>query len=303
MSNPPVGVPTCYRHPDRETWIRCQRCENPICPDCMREAAVGFQCPSCVAEGRASVRQAKTAYGGVISANPGTTSIVLIGINVLVWLAVVASGGSDSPVVAWLSVHLPGICQDGNAQFYTSEAICRTGAATTWIPGLEQGAWWQLVTGSFVHIQPWHIGMNMLALWTLGPLVERLLGRARYVALYLLASAASGLVVYWLAGEYSITLGASGAIFGLLAAALVAGWKAGADLSVFRTTIILAVVISILPNVSWQGHLGGFLGGAAAAAVLVFAPRGERRTLVQVTGLVLLAAVLLAGVGARVATL
>lgn len=302
MTNPPVGVPTCYRHPDRETWIRCQRCEKPICPDCMRDAAVGFQCPDCVAEGRKSVRQAKTAYGGVISANPGATSIALIGINVLVWLAIVASGGNDSPVLAWLSVHLWGICQDGDAQFYTTEAICRTGSATSWIPGLDEGAWWQLVTGSFVHVEPWHIGMNMLALWSLGPLVERLVGRVRYVALYLLASVASGLAVYWLAGEYSITVGASGAIFGLLGASLVAGWKAGADLSVFRTTIILAVVISIIPGVSWQGHLGGFVGGALAAAVLAFAPRGQHRTTVQVIGLAALGVLMLAGVALRVAS-
>ncbi|MFJ9313464.1 rhomboid family intramembrane serine protease [Pimelobacter simplex] len=303
MSTPPVGVPTCYRHSDRETYIRCQRCERPICPDCMRDASVGFQCPECVAEGQRSVRQAKTAYGGVISANPGTTSLVLIAINVVVWVAIVASGGSDSPLTSWLAVHLWGICQDGDVGFYATQQVCDAGANASWIPGLQEGAWWQLVTGSFVHVQPWHIGMNMLALWSLGPLVERLLGRVRYVVLYLLASAASALSVYWLGSEFSITVGASGAIFGLLGAALVAGWKSGADLSVFRTTIVLAVIISVIPGVSWQGHLGGFVGGALAAAILAFAPRGQHRALVQAAGLTLLGAVVLAGTLLRTLTL
>ena len=303
MTNPPVGVPTCYRHPDRATWIRCQRCERPICPDSMKEAAVGFQCPSCIAEGRKTVRQARTAYGGVISANPGATSAVLIGINVLVWLAIVASGGNDSPVVAWLSVHLWGVCQDGDAQYYLAQQFCEAGASSTWIPGLHDGAWWQLVTGSFTHVEPWHIGMNMLALWQLGPIVERLFGRGRYLALFLVSSISSTLAAYWLSGEYTFTVGASGVIFGLLAACLVAAWRSGADLSIFRTTIILAVVISILPGVSWQGHLGGFVGGAVAAAILVFAPRGQHRSWVQAGGLTLLSVLMLAGVALRVATL
>lgn len=299
MSTPPVGVPTCYRHSDRETYIRCQRCERPICPDCMRDASVGFQCPECVAEGQRSVRQAKTAYGGAISYNPGVTSAVLIAINVVVWLAIVATGGSRSPLMTWLSVHLIGRCQDGESIFFTTQQICDSGIQATWIPGLQDGAWWQLVTGSFVHVQPWHIAMNMIALWQLGPLVERLVGRSRLVVLYLVSSASSALAVYWLAGEFTVTVGASGAIFGLLAAILVAGWKSGADLSVFRTTIILAVIISVLPGISWQGHLGGFVGGGLAAAVLAFAPRGERRTLVQAGGLALITAVVLAGVALR----
>lgn len=300
MSTPPVGVPTCYRHSDRETYIRCQRCERPICPDCMRDASVGFQCPDCVAEGQRSVRQAKTAYGGAISYNPGVTSAVLIAINVAVWVAIVATGGGSSVFADWLSVHLWGICVDGNASFYTTQQICDAGTSASWVPGLREGAWWQLVSGSFVHIQPWHIAMNMIALWQLGPLVERLVGRVRLVVLYLLASASSALAVYWLADEFSGAVGASGAIFGLLAAILVAGWKSGADLSVFRTTIILAVIISLVPGVSWQGHLGGFVGGGLAAAILAFAPRGEHRTLIQAAGLAALAAVVLAGVALRV---
>lgn len=300
MTNPPVGVPTCYRHPDRETWIRCQRCDKPICPDCMRDAAVGFQCPSCVAEGRKSVRQAKTAYGGVISANPGATSLTLIGINVLVWITIMASGYRDSPVSRWLGQHASSLCLDGDQVLITSRTICDSGLQATWVPGLDDGAWWQVLTGSFTHVEPWHILMNMFALWSLGPMVERPLGRARFLALYVVACLGDALAVYWLSGDYSTTVGASGAIFGLLAAALVTAWKVGADTSIFRTSLILAVVISIVPGVSWQGHLGGFVAGGLAAGILVLAPK-ERRTLVQALGLGALALICLGGIALRMA--
>ena len=75
---PETGVPTCYRHPGRESYIRCQRCDRPICPDCMRDAAVGFQCPTCVDEGTKSTRSARTAYGGLRPTNASATSVVLI---------------------------------------------------------------------------------------------------------------------------------------------------------------------------------------------------------------------------------
>ncbi|QCC75988.1 B-box zinc finger protein [Nocardioides daphniae] len=86
------GVPQCYRHPGRETYIRCQRCDRPICPECMRDAAVGFQCPSCVSEGAKQTRSGLTPFGGRRSSNPQTTTIGLIAVNVAVWVAVVATG-------------------------------------------------------------------------------------------------------------------------------------------------------------------------------------------------------------------
>ena len=92
---PPAGVPTCYRHPDRETYIRCQRCDKPICPDCMRDAAVGFQCPDCVKAATKGSRQNRAMYGGERSADPRLTTYVLIGINAVVWLAITATGGRD----------------------------------------------------------------------------------------------------------------------------------------------------------------------------------------------------------------
>src|SRR3954453_14201544 len=96
---PAEAVPTCYRHPGRETWIRCQRCDRPICPDCMHSASVGFQCPSCVKEGARTTRSGKLPYGGGPSANPALTSIGLIAINIAVWLSIRSDGGGTSGLV------------------------------------------------------------------------------------------------------------------------------------------------------------------------------------------------------------
>src|SRR4029078_12203030 len=94
-----AGVSTCYRHPDREAYIRCQRCGRSICPDCMRPASVGFQCPECVHEGTRATRSGRTAYGGLRSHNPARTSQVLIALNVAVWLLITVTGGTRSPWV------------------------------------------------------------------------------------------------------------------------------------------------------------------------------------------------------------
>src|SRR6476661_7660663 len=104
------GAPVCYRHTDREAHIRCQRCNRIICPDCMRPAAVGFQCPSCVAEGAKSTRSGRTAYGGLRPTDASITSMVLIAINVAVWIAVVVTGGAASDLVDWLALSPRGVC-------------------------------------------------------------------------------------------------------------------------------------------------------------------------------------------------
>ena len=284
MTNPPVGVPTCYRHPDRETWIRCQRCEKSICPDCMTEASVGFQCPDCVAEGRRSVRQAKGAYGGSRTTNPGVISIGLIVTNVAVWIAIMASGGNSSRLADWFALRAKGVCLDSGQAFDTTRAACDAGSSALWLPGVSDGALWQLLTSMFTHIEPWHLGFNMLALWFLGPQLERVLGHVRYLVLYFLAGLTGSATIYWLAGEYTGTVGASGAVFGLMGALIVVGLKVGGQVQQLLLWVGINVALTFtIPNVSWQGHLGGFVGGAAIAAIIVFAPR-ERRTLVQGLG-------------------
>lgn len=300
-------MPTCYRHPGRESYIRCQRCERVICPDCMRDAAVGFQCPTCVAEGAKTTRSGRTAYGGLRPTNAGITSMVIIAINAAVWLLLTTTGRYRSELYDRLALLPTGRCvpTDDPSQYFpniTSEQVCRV-AGETWIPGVADGAYWQLFSSAFMHIEIWHIGFNMLALWVLGPQLELAIGRARFVALYLLSALAGSTLVYWLAEPAGSTLGASGAVFGLMGALLVMAVKVRGDVRGILTWVGLNGVITFLfPNISWQGHLGGFLGGALIAAMIVYAPR-SRRTAWQVAGLGLLAVALVVAVLARTAVL
>jgi membrane associated rhomboid family serine protease len=294
----PAGVPVCYRHPGRESHIRCQRCDRPICPDCMRDAAVGFQCPECVAEGRKTTRSGRTAYGGLRPTNASITSGVLIGINAIVWLAITVTGGSGSRLVDLLGLRPSGVCdlQNGFVQLHSTQATC-TG---TWLPGVADGAWWQLVTSGFTHVAITHIAFNMLALWMIGPQLEQVLGRVRFLALYLVSLLAGSAVVMWAGGEYQITLGASGAIYGLFGALLIVARKVGGDMRALWGLIAVNVLITFaVPNISWQGHLGGFVGGVLATGILVYAPR-QHRAAYQSAGLVAVAAVTLVAIFVRV---
>ncbi|WP_028655874.1 rhomboid family intramembrane serine protease [Nocardioides sp. J54] len=304
MSTPPVGVPTCYRHPDRETWVRCQRCERPICPDCMNDAAVGFQCPSCVAEGRKTQRQATGAYGGVVNRTPGRVTTVLLAVIAVAWVAITATGGEDSVLLNWLAMRTGGWCgiiSDPGLGYpgIQSAATCTGIGDTRWYPGVADGGVWRLLTHVVTHVHVWHIAMNALALWQLGPQLERVFGWVRFLALYLLAGISGGVAVMWLSGGSAV--GASGALFGLLAAHLVVARKVGADTSSLGSTLLLGVIISLLPGISWQGHLGGFIGGGVVAVVLAYAPR-ERRGLVQGVGLAAVALVLVGLTVLRMAT-
>jgi membrane associated rhomboid family serine protease len=289
---PAAGVPTCYRHAGRETWIRCQRCERPICPDCMRDAAVGFQCPTCVAEGARTTRSIQAPYGGSRSANPALTSLVLIGLNVAVWLAIMVTGRSSSVLVDRLGLRPDGVCAPGDGYLYDLGSRACRAMGGEFLPGVADGAWWQLVTSQFTHVQLWHIAGNMLALYFLGPQLEAVLGRVRFLALYLVSGLAGSVTVLWLSPEMGLTVGASGAIYGLFGAIGVVAHKVGGDLrSLFGLLAINLFITFAVPNISWQGHLGGLVGGALIAALLVYAPR-RHRALVQWTGLAVATVVL-----------
>jgi membrane associated rhomboid family serine protease len=305
---PAAGVPTCYRHPGRESYIRCQRCDRPICPDCMRDAAVGFQCPSCIAEGAKSTRSGRTAYGGLRPTNASTTSIAIIAVNAVVWLFMLATGGMASSWYNRLALLPTGRCvpADRPDQYFPqvhSEGLCTAVASREWVPGVADGAYWQLMTSAFTHVEIWHIGFNMLALWVLGPQLELAIGRARFLGLYLLSALAGSVLVYWLAPESGSTVGASGAIFGLMAALLVLAVKVGANVQQLLLWIGINVAFTLFgQGISWQGHLGGFLGGGLIALVLVYAPR-VRRTAWQSAGLGALAVALVVAAVLRTAAL
>jgi membrane associated rhomboid family serine protease len=270
----------------------------------MRDASVGFQCPDCVAEGRKSTRSGRSAYGGLRPTNAATTSLVLIGINVAVWVAVLATGGANGSLIDWITLHARGFCSASGGLFGVSELTCTNTPGTTWIPGVSDGAYWQLITSTFTHEAIWHIGFNMLALYVLGPQLEMVLGRARFLALYLLSGLAGSALVYWAAGEYQSTLGASGAVFGLMGALLVVALKMRANPQQLLLWIGINFVLTAvnLNSISWQGHLGGFLGGVVIAAILVYAPR-RHRTAYQVAGLAAVTLLLVVAIVARTLTL
>ena len=275
----------------------------------MRDAAVGFQCPQCVSEGAKTTRSGRTAYGGLRPGNAGLTSMVLIAVNAAVWLLVLTTGGSAS---AWLNklMLLPtGRCVSaGRPDLYYpgigSEAVCTTNPQGDWINGVSDGAYWQLVTSAFTHVEIWHIGFNMLALWFLGPQLELAIGRARFLALYLISALAGSTLVYWVAPVDGSTLGASGAICGLMGALLVLAFKVGGNMQPILMWIGLNFLITVVGRgfISWEGHLGGFLGGALIALVLAYSPRSHR-TLWQSLGLGAITLGLVVAVLLRTATL
>ena len=251
----------------------------------MRPAAVGFHCPECVKEGAKETRSGRTAYGGLRPTDASVTSGVLIAINVAVWIAIVATGGNSSKLVDWLALRANGLCVSGRSGADVSQSVCDA-AGGTWLPGVVDGAYWQLVTSMFTHVQVIHIGFNMLALWVLGPQLELAFGRARFLALYFLSGLAGSALVYWAAPQYGATIGASGAIFGLMGALAVLALKVGGDFRGVLTWIGINFVITfVVAGISWQGHVGGFIGGTAVGAILVYAPRGPRRTAFQVAGM------------------
>jgi membrane associated rhomboid family serine protease len=288
-------VPTCYRHTGREAHVRCQRCGRNICGDCMRQASVGFQCPDCVAEGARTTRAPRTPYGGRPPATANRVTLALLGLNVVVFVLVQASGGRTGELIRQLWLLPREACWDASADGMRCLAVA---------PGVADGAYWQLLTSAFTHVQLWHIGFNLLAIYVLGPQLELLLGRGRYLTLYLFSALAGSVSVYWLAPEQSLTLGASGAVFGLMAALLIVAVRVRGDVQGLLTLVAINVVITVLGSsfISWQGHLGGFVGGLLVSLVLVYAPR-KGRTGWQLVGVGLLTALLVVAVVVRTSML
>lgn len=259
-------IPHCYRHPDRETYISCQRCGRPICPDCMRQASVGFQCPECVKEGQAHQRQARTAFGGRITTGSNPVTVGLIVANAVVFVLALATGGQDGKFVEKL-ILLP-----KGALFQSSST-----GRVTFVDGVADGSYWQLLTSMFLHTEPLHIILNMVGLWIFGSFLEQALGRWRFLALYLLSGLAGSVAVYWLSPEHSSSLGASGAVFGLFGAALVILLKQHRDVTQLLVLLAINLVFSFTAsNISWQAHLGGLVAGMAMGAGFAYAPRTQR---------------------------
>jgi membrane associated rhomboid family serine protease len=239
----------------------------------MRTASVGFQCPECVAEGRRTVRAPRTAFGGSQAGQHGYVTITLIGLNVLVALVSMGAAGASAlgggglvggitPLHAWGSVI-------GLARYHDQ------------VIGIATGEYWRLFTAMFLHFGLLHLLVNMWALWILGRYLERALGPARFLALYLIAGL-GGSVAAYLVSPNSFTAGASGAIFGLFAALFVVNRKLGMDNRGVIGLIAINLALGLfIPNISMAGHVGGLVIGGLVALGFAYAPRAQR-TQIQV---------------------
>ncbi|WP_232661165.1 rhomboid family intramembrane serine protease [Pseudonocardia sp. TRM90224] len=261
----------CARHPDRATGLSCTRCGRPACPECLREASVGFQCVDCVGRTARQGRRGTTVAG----AEPGSRPVVvptLIAINVAVFVWTVVQAGS--------------IQDNWRSAVFQETALVPTLVA--------YGDWWRLVTSGFLHIGPIHLLANMLALWMLGRDVELVLGRGRFLALYVISLLGGSAAVMLFSGALQPVAGASGAVFGLMGGLVVVLRRMRLPLSQALVVIGVNVAISfVVPNISIAGHAGGLVTGAAVTAALVFAPP-RNRGVVQVGALVGIVVVILA---------
>jgi membrane associated rhomboid family serine protease len=263
----------CYRHPNRETGVSCSNCGNPICPDCMTATPVGMRCPDCSRQ-RTPVRTMRNIY-----ADP-TAMYVLIAINVLMYIGMVSSGGYGSPVYEDFAL----VAIDGSSD-------------GTSLIGVAEGDYWRLLTGGFLHaVNPIHILFNMYALYWLGTMLEPVLGHWRFLALYfasLFAGAAGALIS---AGATQETVGASGAVFGLMAAAFVMQRARGVDpwRSGLGPVILINLALPFLApglHISVGGHIGGLVGGAVAALAIERLSQLRRGDLLPILACVGVAAV------------
>ena len=275
--------PGCYRHPDRPTGVRCVRCNRPICPECQRPAPVGFQCPDDVKAGAATVRRGRTVVGATVTGGPPVISYGLIGINVVIYL-------------------ITGLGTGGNLVNNTGTQLFKDWELVPALVGYNH-EYFRLITAAFLHYGPIHILFNMVALYMIGPGLERILGWWRFLAIYLLGALGGSVAILLFANVFGPVVGASGAIFGLFAAALAMSKVVGFDTRSLVITIVFNFIITFsLAGISKWGHIGGFvLGGLATLAVLGWslqrATLRNRTASVQIAGL---AALLVLLVGATV---
>jgi membrane associated rhomboid family serine protease len=268
--------PTCYRHPDRETWVSCTRCGRHACPDCLRQASVGQQCVECVRGAGQGTRQARTPLGGRPVAT-ATVTWTLIGINILLFLVELAK---------------PSLATDWGMLGYATNGGPMQGVAA--------GQWYRLITSAFLPPATGLGGLgfldilfNMWALFAVGPSLEQLLGRVRFLAVYLLSAIGGGVAFFLIGPSNVFALGASGAIFGLFGAWFVVARKLRLDIRGIVTIIAINLAFSFFyrSTIAWQDHVGGLIVGVLTTLAFAYAPR-KNQAAVQVAAAVAVLAIL-----------
>jgi membrane associated rhomboid family serine protease len=266
-------VPTCYRHPSRETGVSCSSCGRPICPDCMTPTPVGMRCPECSRD-RTKVRTA--AHINAASTRMPVT-ITLIVINVIIYLAEgsgVTFAGSPS----------------ATSYVYSHGVLFAP-------PIALNHEYWRLITSGFLHASLIHIGFNMYLLFALGRMIEHAVGSVRFATIYFI-SLLGGSLGALIATPTAHTLGASGAVFGLMAAAFIELRRRGIDpfQAGIGPLILINLVLSFaLPGVSVGGHIGGLVAGGLCGTLFVESDKRAIPTWVAYLGCLVLAAILVEG--------
>ena len=255
-----TDAPHCYRHPGRETRVSCSECGRPICEDCMNFAPVGIRCPDHANIGAGKPSPARTIQTmqrkGRALVAPAT--MVLIAINVVVYMVTAAQGGG---------INLPG------GALFSQWAL--QGAS------VANGDWWRLVGAMFLHGSIFHLLFNMLALYWLGTIIEQALGTPRFLLVYFVSGLAGSSGALWFSAPFAVTVGASGAIFGLIGALLILEYLATGSLMGQAMVLILVnlALTFAVPGISIGGHIGGLAGGIVATYALMRFRMPPNRTL------------------------
>ncbi len=285
---------TCYRHPDRVTGLSCSECGRPICTECMTMAPVGIRCPEHSGRPQGVQRVTRSVRRAGYEGVGAKVTRALIGLNVAVYVAELAQGSG-------VNANHGSIFQDGALIANGLKVRDSLVGIPAHLPfpdlvGVAHGDWWRLITAAFLHYGPIHLLLNMVALWWFGSLLEERIGSGRFIALYLVSGLA-GSAGALLLDPTTPTVGASGAIFGILGAGLIMEQFqrdyvfGGSALGMIVINLVLTFSIS---NISIGGHIGGLIGGALAT--LGLSRFGRAHVAYGRAGVVGLATILLVGV-------
>jgi membrane associated rhomboid family serine protease len=253
---------TCYRHPDRVTGLSCSECGRPICTECMTMAPVGIRCPEHSGKPQGVQRVTRGVQRAAFEGSGAKVTKALIGINVAVYVAELATGG--------------GVNGTGSRIYEKGVLIARAIDSQGHLIGVAEGDFWRLLTAAFLHYGAFHLILNMIGLYWFGSLLEQRIGSGRFLLIYVVSGLA-GSAGALLLDPLKPTVGASGAIFGILGAGLVLERQrdyvfGGSALGVIVANLVLTFA---WPNISIGGHIGGLIGGAASILALSRLGRGH----------------------------